>query len=391
MMTSQEQPAKKQRKPKGRGHGEGSVFYRPDRDQWVAQVTLDTGKKKQTYHATQKEAIAALRKMLNELEQDTLIEKSRQTVGAYLQDWFENIQKQQVRRTTYLKQEPILRKVILPVLGHFHLQKLTPQHIQKLYSDKANEGWKPGSIRNIHKILHKALKNAVRWKLVPHNVCDLVSLPRQVRHQAQVLTKGQAVQLLRASQGHPLEPLIVLALTTGMRHGEIAALRWSEINVEANTLEIKRTVTFISGHGYIEGEPKTEKSKRTIVLPRFVVRSLEKHRLRQLAYRIKAGSQWQDRDLVFCNAVGYYRNPSTTEQAFHRLLVRAGLPTMRIHDLRHSAATLLIMVMKMPPNLVQELLGHDDIETTLGLYTHADPDMQREMMHALDELLGTDL
>src|SRR5205809_162614 len=137
MMTSQEQPAKKQRKPKGRGHGEGSVFYRPDRDQWVAQVTLDTGKKKQTYHATQKEAIAALRKMLNELEQDTLIEKSRQTVGAYLQDWFENIQKQQVRRTTYLKQEPILRKVILPVLGHFHLQKLTPQHIQKLYSDKA--------------------------------------------------------------------------------------------------------------------------------------------------------------------------------------------------------------------------------------------------------------
>ena len=114
--------------------------------------------------------------------------------------------------------------------------------------------------------------------------------------------------------------------------------------------KIKRTVTFISGHGYIEGEPKTEKSKRTIALPRFVVRSLEKHRLRQLALRIKAGSQWQDRDLVFCNAVGYYRNPSTTEQAFHRLLVRAGLPTMRIHDLRHSTATLLIMVMKMPPN-----------------------------------------
>jgi integrase len=228
----------------------------------------------------------------------------------------------------------------------------------------------------------------VRRKLVPHNVCDLVSLPRLVLHQAQVLTKGQAVQLLQASQGHPLEPLIVLALTTGMRHGEIAALRWSEINIEANTLEIKRTVTFISGHGYIEGEPKTEKSKRTIALPRFVVRSLEKHRIRQLEVRLQAGSQWQDRDLVFCNAVGYYRNPATTEQAFHRLLVRAGLPSMRIHDLRHSAATLLIMVMKMPPNLVQELLGHDDIETTLGLYTHADPDMQREMMHALDELLG---
>src|SRR5450755_1490195 len=155
-MTSQENPEKKQRKPRGRGHGEGSVFYRPERDQWVAQVTLENGKKKQTYHARQKEAIAALRKMLNELEQATLIEKSRQTVGAYLQDWFDNIQKQEVRRTTYLKQEPLLHKVILPVLGHIQLQKLTPQHIQKLYADKTTAGWKPGSIRNLHKILHKA-------------------------------------------------------------------------------------------------------------------------------------------------------------------------------------------------------------------------------------------
>jgi integrase len=109
-MTQNEKSEKKQRKPKGRGHGEGSVFYRPDRDQWVAQVTLDDGKQKQTYHARQKEAIAARRKMLNDLEQDILIEKSHQTVEKYLEDWFENIQKQDVRRTTYLKQEPILRK-----------------------------------------------------------------------------------------------------------------------------------------------------------------------------------------------------------------------------------------------------------------------------------------
>lgn len=153
-------------------------------------------------------------------------------------------------------------------------------------------------------------------------------------------------------------------------------------------LSVSRTVTFISGHGYIEGKPKTEKSKCTIVLPRFVIRSLERCRLRQEEMRKKAGNRWQDRDLVFCNAVGGYRNPATTTQAFHRLLSRAGLPPMRIHDLRHSAATLLIVVMKMPATLVQELLGHDDIETTLGLYTHADPEMQRQMMDGLDELFG---
>jgi len=384
----------KRRKERKRSvHGGGSIYPRRSegKERWVAAMKdPETGKRLLRYAKSQKEAYELLEQMKSEIRQGTLVAGSRQTVGKYLREWFENVQKQAVRPTTYLKQEPILTRDILPSLGHIQLQKLTPQHIQKLYAEKLSEGWKPSSIRNIHKILHKALSNAVRWKLVPRNVCDLVSLPRQVRHKPQTLTKEQAVRLLKASQGHPLEALIVLALTTGMRHGEIAALRWRDINFEARTLEVERTVTFISGHGYIEGEPKTEKSKRTIVLPRFVIRSLERCRLRQLEMRLQAGSLWQDRDLVFGNAIGDYRNPATTNQAFHRLLARAGLVPMRIHDLRHSAATLLIIVMKMPANLVQELLGHDDIETTLGLYTHPDPEMQRPMMDGLDDLFGTD-
>lgn len=374
-------------------HGGGSVYQRRSegKDRWVATIKdPETGKRLVRYAKSQREANALLEQMKNDIRQGALIAKSRQTLGKYLQDWFESVQKQSVRKTTYLKQEPLLYKVILPTIGHIQLQKLTPQHVQKFYSDKLSEGWKPGSIRNLQKILHKALNNAVRWKLVVRNVCDLISLPRQIAYKAQTLTKEQTMQLLKASQGHPLEPLIMLALTTGMRHGEIAALRWRDIDFTANTLKITSTVTFISGHGYVEGEPKTEKSKRTIVLPRFVIRSLKEHRLRQMEMRLKAGSLWQDRDLVLCNAYGNYRNPATTLQAFHRLLSRIGLPLMRIHDLRHSAATLLIMVMKMPPNLVQELLGHDDIETTLGMYTHADLEMQRPMMDALDELFGTD-
>jgi integrase len=386
-------PLSRRKERKRSVHGGGSVYPRRSegKERWVAALKdPETGKRLLRYAKSQKEAYELLEQMKSEIRQGTLVAGSRQTVGKYLQEWFENVQKQAVRPTTYLKQEPILTRDILPALGHIQLQKLTPQHIQKLYAEKLSAGWKPGSIRNIHKILHKALSNAVRWKLVPRNVCDLVSLPRQVRHKPQTLTKEQAVRLLKASQGHPLEALIVLALTTGMRHGEIAALRWRDINFEARTLEVERTVTFISGHGYIEGEPKTEKSKRTIVLPRFVIRSLERCRLRQLEMRLQAGSLWQDRDLVFGNAIGEYRNPATTNQAFHRLLARAGLVPMRIHDLRHSAATLLIIVMKMPANLVQELLGHDDIETTLGLYTHPDPEMQRPMMDGLDDLFGTD-
>jgi integrase len=329
--------------------------------------------------------------MKSDIRQGTLVTASHQTTGKYLQEWFEHIQKQAVRPTTYLKQESLLNSAILPAIGHIQLQKLAPQHIQKLYSKKLDEGWKPSSIRNLHKIVHKALGNAVRWKLVPRNVCDLVTLPREGRHTPQTLTKEQTVRLLQAARGHPLEPLIVLALTTGMRHGEIAALRWSAINFEERILQVERTVTYISRHGFIEGEPKTEKSRRSIVLPRFVMQALQRCRLSQEVTRLEAGDLWQDRDLVFSNAFGEYRHPAATMKAFHRLLASAGLPRMRIHDLRHSAATLLIMVMKMPANLVQELLGHDDIETTLGLYTHADTEMQRAMMDRLDELFGPEV
>ncbi|MGH2509858.1 MAG: tyrosine-type recombinase/integrase [Ktedonobacteraceae bacterium] len=373
-------------------HGGGSIYQRKSDGRYVASIKdPETGKYITRYGQTEKEAYNLLEDIKRDIRQNALTTGPRQTVGKYLQDWFENIQKQEVRNTTYWQQKRILDVDILPVLGHIPLLKLTPQHIQQLYTDKMKAGWKATTIRNIHKILHKALKNAVRWRWVPQNVCDLVSLPRQVKHKAQVLTKEQTVQLLKASQGHQLEPLIVLGLGLGMRHGEIAALRWQDVNFEKSTLEVKRTVSLISGQGYLEGEPKTEKSKRTIVLPRFVIRVLEQHLARQQELRVKVGPQWQDLGLVLSNPTGGYRNPAANVRCFDRLLKRIGLPSIRIHDLRHSAATLLAAKMKMPANLVQDLLGHDNIEMTLGLYTHSDLEMQRQMMADLDTFLGGDL
>lgn len=290
-----------------------------------------------------------------------------------------------------MRQEPILYKTILPALGHIQLRKLTPDHVQRLYTEKVKAGWKPSSIRNIHKILHKALKNAMRRRLVPQNVCDLVSLPRQVKHKAQVLTKEQIIHLLKTAKGHQLEPLIVLGLGTGMRHGEIGALRWQDINFVAHTLRVERTVSFVSSHGYIVGEPKTENSRREIILPRFIMRFLERHQILQQKQQASVGSQWQEMDLVFCGLTGGFRNPTANGKCFERLLARAGLPRMCVHDPRHNAATLLAARMNMPANVVQELLGHDDIETTLGLYTHSDLEMQRKMMDDLDNFLGDDL
>jgi integrase len=234
-------------------------------------------------------------------------------------------------------------------------------------------------------MLHKALDHAVRWGLVPRNVCDAVSLPKKTRHEMQPLTEKQARQLLIAARGHSLEGLLTLAVTTGMRSGELLALKWQDINFDTGSLHIRRTMGYISGRGYLEFEPKTSRSRRKIVLPPFVCEALKQHRTRQLEARLKAGDRWQDRDLVFCNIYGGYLDPAHLRQRFDKLLKEADLPDVRFHDLRHSAATILLS-MGVPAKVVQEILGHSQISMTMDIYSHVLPDMQQEAMDKMDEL-----
>lgn len=370
-------------------HGGGSVYQRKNDGRWVARIINPaTGRRVQRYASTEKEANELLNKMKHEIRQNELVSGPRQTVEKYLLDWFDTIHVLEVRNTTYLRQELILRRNILPALGHIQLRDLTAEHVQRLYTQKIKDGWKPTTLRNIHKILHKALRNAVRRRLVPYNVCDLVTLPRQSKRKTQVLTKEQVIQLLKVARGHQMEPLIVLGLGLGMRHGEIGALRWQDIDFAAHTLSVERSVSFISPQGYIVGAPKTENSERIIILPKFVMSFLLRHRNAQHVLRQAAGEQWQDQDLVFCGLTGGFRSPAANQKCIDRLLKRHGLPRLKVHELRHNAATLLAARMNMPANVVQNLLGHEDIETTLGLYGHADLDMQRKMMADLDEFLG---
>lgn len=273
------------------------------------------------------------------------------------------------------------------------MKALSAQHVQRLYTSLFKKGYKPNTIRSIHSVLHKALKNAVRWKLVPLNVADQVTIPRNQEESeiAYALTAEQALHLLKVSRDHSLEALIALALVTAMRHGELMALRWRDVDLEGKKLRIKQTVAYDWKHGYITSDPKSKKSKRSIQLPRFVVNALLKHRERQQECRLKVGERWEERDLVFANRYGRYLAPWYTNRKFHKLLEEAGLPRIRIHDLRHSAASLLILVLKMPPKLVQELLGHSSLDMTMDIYTHVDESQQREMMDAFDRFLEGDL
>lgn len=192
------------------------------------------------------------------------------------------------------------------------------------------------------------------------------------------LTQEQAHTLLKEVKAHKLEALLTLAITTGMRRGELLALRWSNVDFDRGQLLVLHSVDFIAGHGYVEGKPKTASGKRLVSLPVFLAEMLKKHHIQQLELRTTV-TDWEDRDLVFPNLKGGYLHPTHMAESFRELLKEAGLPPMRFHDLRHSAATILL-ARGVNIKVVSELLGHSDIVITLRTYGHLLPSMQGDVM-----------
>ncbi|MGB8345025.1 MAG: tyrosine-type recombinase/integrase [Ktedonobacteraceae bacterium] len=376
-------------KSKRSPRGEGSVYQRSD-GRWVAQVTLEDGKRKLLYRKTEKEALSALRKALNEQEKGTLATGPQQTLKAYLTHWLEEVHKPTIRLSTYVKYHKLINTYIIPVLGYVQLQKLTPQQVLSLYRQKEKEGLSSKTINSIHGVLHKALDNAVRWNLISRNVCDLVSPPRIIKREAQTLTMEQAQKLLEAAHGQRLEVPLKLALTTGMRRGELLGLKWADIDFENRFLQVRRTLDFIASYGgYVETEPKTAKGRRKIMLPDLAIQALKQHRAQQEEWQLKAGEKWQGKDYVFTGLEGGPLNPRYILKLFAKLLKEAGLPHMHFHDLRHSAATLLLS-MGVHPKVVQEILGHSNISMTMDIYSHVLPSMHKEAMDKWDDAFGTD-
>lgn len=373
-------------KPKQRGHGEGSIFQRKD-GRWVAQITLEDGRHKLLYGKTRKEVHEKLQKALYEQKQGTLLIGPQQTIKQYLEHWLEDVHKSTVRISTYVRYRNLLDLHILPGLGSIQLQKLTPQQVQTLYARKLKEGLSARSVRLLHAVLHKAFDTAVRTNLVTRNVCNVVTPPRLTKYEIQPLSEEQARMLLEVARGHRLEALLTLAITTGMRRGELLALRWQDLNFDHKSLQILRALNRLVGYGFVETEPKTSKSRRKIILPDLVIDLLKQHRAHQLEERLMAGVRWHDQDLVFCNTHGGFLQADRLREMLQRLLKEAGLPYIRFHDLRHSAATILLS-MGVHAKVVQELLGHSAISMTMDTYSHVLPSMHQEAMEKMDEMFG---
>ena len=315
-------------------------------------------------------------------------EGSRQTVEQYLERWLVDVAAHRVRPITLRGYQQHVRLHAVPMIGALPLAKLTGQHLAALYAERLAAGKSPRTVELLHSVLHSAFRQAVRWDLISRNPADLVSPPRPKRPGIHALTGEQARALLAAAAGDELEALYVLALSTGMRQGELLGLTWTSIDLVYGWVEVRASLDRRTKVGWTLTEPKTSRSRRRIRLSPASVTALRSHRVRQAEARLLIGADWQDHDLVFADAWGEpLDGRHVTQRQFRAVLDRADLPRIRFHDLRHSYATLQLAA-GTHPKLVQEVLGHSTIALTLDVYSHVTPTMHDEAAATIERLLG---
>jgi integrase len=312
-------------------------------------------------------------------------EAKKITVSQYLTRWVDSVG-QSVRIATQIRYTQVVQQHIEPVVGHILLAKLAPLDVQRLYTDRLDAGLSPTTVALIHNVLHKALKQAVRWGLLTRNVTEAVDPPREATPEYVTWNQEQASAFLVVADSDELAALWRLAPLTGMRRGELLGLKWEDVDLQRRVLSVKRTLSRGTRGAYTFGVPKTAHGRRSIALPQSAVDALQKHRIRQLESRLKVGAAYQEQDLVFADTLGEPLHPGTLAYRFKRLQKQAGVPPIRIHDLRHTSATLMLANGEHP-KIVQERLGHADVSMTLNRYSHVTMDMQRAAADRLDSLV----
>lgn len=371
-----------------RVNGEGTISSQPRADGlWVGRYSVvedGSVKRPVIYGKTRAEVAGKLRLALASRDRGERA-PARETVADYLAKWHEST-RPQLREASWVRQGDTVRLHLTPLLGQLQLRKLSPEDVSRAYARLlvGERAIAPATVRRVHAVLHRALGQAVVWRILQVNVASLARPPRVPRREMTSLSPAQARELLAAATGDRLGALLVVAITTGMRQGELLALRWADVDLEARYLSVTGTLTR-SANIQVITEPKTTRSRRRVELTGVAVDALRKHRAAQLEERLAAANVWHDRGLVFANRFGGFLARGFVDDGLHRLLETAGLPRIRFHDLRHTAATLMLG-RGVHPKVASEMLGHSTVGITLDLYSHVTPTMQREAVAALDDV-----
>lgn len=364
--------------------GKQGTAYRV-RVEYTADPTTGERRQRSKTFATRREAESALSQWGAELARGTAMEPTKTTVGDLLHLWLESVAKHNVRPTTLEDYEATIRVHIIPAIGDVPTQRLTAARVQAFYGAKLDAGASPRVVQLCHLRLSQALKQGVAWGIVPVNVCASVKPPRVTAKRSETWSPDEARTFLATAQDDGLSPLWLLALSTGLRRGELLGLRWRDLDLDGRTLSVRQCVNVHKGGPILEA-PKTAAARRLVRLPEEAVAALRDHRRRQVEHRLALGELWHDHDLVFCTAEGKPIHPSNVDRSYVRLVRRAGVPRIRFHDLRHTHATWLLAA-GQPVKVVSERLGHARVSITLDTYAHVLPDMQEGAVVALGSVL----
>ncbi len=370
---------------KRRSNKEGSIYKRPD-GSWRAQVSV--GGRRLSYSAkTQRECQAWIKETVQKVDAGHSFKGDEKPLAEFLSGWLVSI-KSSRQSTTWNLYERIIRDHIVPVLGEIRLGNLRPEQVQSLYDRKIEKGVGLRTVQQTHEVLRCALKQAVKLGMLGRNPVDAATPPKRTHKEMRFYDDAQAQGLMIAAMATEDRHLALyqLAITTGMRQGELLGLKWNDLDWERRSLQVHRQLRKVVGGGYELAAPKTRAGKRTITLGEATVEKLREHLQRQYQERQVAGDRWKDWELIFPSTIGTPMDSVALRKSFKSLIKQAGLLEIRFHDLRHTAASLMLNY-GVPVIVVSRRLGHSKPSITLDVYGHLIPGMQEKAATIMDEIL----
>ena len=355
-----------------------------------------SGKKQQKWvggHRTKREAEDALTEALERIRTGMWIDPGTTTVGEFLAEWL-GAMESNVLDTTYRAYEQMVRNWVVPRIGDVRLVELSPMHLRSLQTELLRSGrvdgqggLSPRSVASCRRTLKQALKDAMRWGLIARNPMEAVDPPRVVDAEMAIWSDVQARVFLAAVAEDKLYAMWVLFLTTGLRRGEIAALRWEDVDLDRATMAVVRNrVSAGRGKAVSVHQPKTRRGRRNVALDVTSIEVLRSHRTARLAERLRLGPAWIDSGYMFCGVDGAPLHPDTITAAFKSIITDLDVPMIRLHDLRHTSATLALKA-GVHPKVVSERLGHATVGITLDLYSHVLDGMQVEAAEQIGDVI----
>lgn len=362
---------------------------------WLVTMPLgrdpDTKKRKfhyHTVHGTKKDAEKYLAKIVRDKDLGVFIEPTSTTVNEYLNQWLEIAAKPKLRERTYVEYSNLLNRYVKNILGNKKLAEVQPLDVQALYTHMLAKGLSARTVKYTHNVLSSAFKQAIKWKLIMQNPVAQAELPKQTKIEMKVMSPEESKLFLEVASKHRLGVFFHLMLLTGMRPSEILGLQWEDIDLEKHLVIVQRSVVWrTKGSGWYFSQPKTLRSNRNIPLSNLLIVDIKEHRHKQLEERLKEGSKYENHNLVFATSTGKPFMQRNIIRYFKEIIKESNLPkTLRLYDLRHTCATLLLFANENP-KVVAERLGHASVTLTLDTYSHVLPTMQKAATDKLEEIL----